>query len=65
VGDLVRHKTFGIGRVLEVDGEGARAIVTVRFDGVGTKRLALGYAPLEPVTPPPGSADARARPESS
>jgi DNA helicase-2/ATP-dependent DNA helicase PcrA len=65
VGDLVRHKTFGIGRVLEVDGEGARAIVTVRFDGVGTKRLALGYAPLEPVTPPPGSADSRARPESS
>jgi ATP-dependent DNA helicase UvrD/PcrA len=50
VGDLVRHKTFGIGRVLEVDGEGARAIVTVRFDGVGTKRLALGYAPLELVS---------------
>jgi DNA helicase-2/ATP-dependent DNA helicase PcrA len=47
VGDSVRHKTFGAGRVLEVDGEGARAIVTVRFDGAGTKRLALGYAPLE------------------
>ena len=52
VGDLVRHKTFGIGRVLEVDGEGARAIITVRFDGVGTKRLALGYAPLEPAGDP-------------
>ena len=47
VGDLVRHKTFGAGRVLEVDGEGPRAIVTVRFDDVGTKRLALGYAPLQ------------------
>jgi DNA helicase-2/ATP-dependent DNA helicase PcrA len=47
-GDTVRHKTFGVGRVLEVDGEGPRAIVTVRFDGpAGTKRLALGYAPLE------------------
>ena len=46
VGDHVRHKTFGMGRVLEVDGEGPRAIVTVRFDGAGTKRLALGYAPL-------------------
>ncbi len=45
-GDHVRHKTFGMGRVLEVDGEGPRAIVTVRFDGAGTKRLALGYAPL-------------------
>jgi DNA helicase-2/ATP-dependent DNA helicase PcrA len=49
VGDLVRHKTFGGGRVLEVDGEGPRAIITVRFDGVGTKRLALGYAPLQVV----------------
>jgi DNA helicase-2/ATP-dependent DNA helicase PcrA len=47
VGDVVRHKAFGTGRVLEVDGDGPRAIVTVRFDGVGTKRLALGYAPLE------------------
>jgi DNA helicase-2/ATP-dependent DNA helicase PcrA len=52
VGDRVRHKTFGTGRVLEVDGEGPRAIITVRFDEVGTKRLALGYAPLVPVTPP-------------
>jgi DNA helicase II / ATP-dependent DNA helicase PcrA len=48
-GNLVRHKTFGPGRVLEVDGEGPRAIITVRFDAAGTKRLALGYAPLEVV----------------
>jgi ATP-dependent DNA helicase UvrD/PcrA len=46
-GDLIHHRTFGAGRVLEVDGEGPRAIITVRFDGVGTKRLALGYAPLQ------------------
>ncbi len=53
VGDAVRHKTFGSGRVLEMDGEGPRAIITVRFDGpAGTKRLALGYAPLERVTKP-------------
>ncbi|HEV2359406.1 MAG TPA: UvrD-helicase domain-containing protein [bacterium] len=52
VGDAVRHKTFGPGRVLEVDGEGPRAIITVRFDGpAGTKRLALGYAPLERLLP--------------
>ncbi|HEX4836570.1 MAG TPA: UvrD-helicase domain-containing protein [bacterium] len=48
VGDVVRHKTFGTGLVIEVDGEGPRAIITVRFESVGTKRLALGYAPLEP-----------------
>jgi DNA helicase II / ATP-dependent DNA helicase PcrA len=52
VGDRVRHKTFGLGRVLEVDGEGPRAIITVRFDGAGTKRLALGYAPLQVVAEP-------------
>ncbi|HYM69359.1 MAG TPA: UvrD-helicase domain-containing protein [bacterium] len=53
LGDVVRHKTFGTGRVLEVDGDGPRAIITVRFDSVGTKRLALGYAPLERVSPAP------------
>jgi DNA helicase II / ATP-dependent DNA helicase PcrA len=50
----VRHKTFGAGRVLEVDGAGPRAIITVRFDDAGTKRLALGYAPLEVVREPQG-----------
>jgi len=46
VGDHVRHATFGEGRVLEVEGEGVRAVVTVRF-AQGVKRLALGYAPLQ------------------
>ncbi|HEU5299020.1 MAG TPA: DNA helicase PcrA [bacterium] len=48
-GDRVRHAAFGEGRVLEVEGEGARAVVTVQF-AVGVKRLALGYAPLERAT---------------
>ena len=52
VGDVVQHKTFGAGRVLEVDGAGPRAIITVRFDGAGTKRLALGYAPLQVLAHP-------------
>jgi len=47
-GDRVRHVAFGEGTVLEVEGEGVRAVVTVRFSQ-GVKRLALGYAPLEPV----------------
>ena len=47
-GDQVRHATFGQGRVLEVEGEGVRAVVTVQFTH-GVKRLALGYAPLERV----------------
>jgi DNA helicase-2/ATP-dependent DNA helicase PcrA len=47
VGARVRHLKFGEGQVLEVEGEGAAAIVTVRFPGA-VKRLALSYAPLEP-----------------
>jgi hypothetical protein len=43
----VRHAKFGEGQVLEVEGEGAGAIVTVRFAGA-VRRLALAYAPLEP-----------------
>ena len=49
VGTRVRHAKFGEGRVLEVEGEGVRAVVTVQF-AVGVKRLALGYAPLETVS---------------
>ncbi|MCL6499604.1 MAG: ATP-binding domain-containing protein, partial [Firmicutes bacterium] len=48
-GDVVRHRHFGTGRVVEVEGEGEAAVATVNFQGVGTKRLALGYAPLERV----------------
>ncbi|MGH2425113.1 MAG: DNA helicase PcrA [bacterium] len=47
-GDRVRHTNFGEGTVLEVEGEGIRAVVTVRFP-LGVKRLAIGYAPLERV----------------
>jgi len=46
VGARVRHTKFGDGQVLEVEGEGDGAIVTVRFSGA-VKRLALCYAPLE------------------
>src|SRR5256712_2340076 len=46
VGDHVRHASFGEGRVLGVEGEGLRGVVTVQF-AQGVKRLALGYAPLE------------------
>ncbi len=46
VGARVRHAKFGEGQVLEVEGEGDAAILTVRFAGA-VKRLALSYAPLE------------------
>ncbi|MBM3469643.1 MAG: ATP-dependent DNA helicase PcrA [Armatimonadetes bacterium] len=46
VGMRVRHSKFGDGEVLDTEGEGEAAIVTVRFSGA-VKRLALSYAPLE------------------
>ncbi len=46
-GDRVRHAVFGIGRVIEKTGEGAKARVRVNFQGWGEKNLALEFARLE------------------
>lgn len=42
-GDAVRHKIFGQGTVVEIDGDN----VTVFFKGKGAKKLDVGFAPLE------------------
>jgi DNA helicase-2/ATP-dependent DNA helicase PcrA len=42
-GDGVKHKLFGVGTVLELDGDNA----TIFFKGRGTKRLNIAFAPLE------------------
>jgi DNA helicase-2/ATP-dependent DNA helicase PcrA len=47
-GNRVRHPTLGTGVVLEVDGEGDDAKLTVFFDRAGKKRLIAKYASLEP-----------------
>jgi DNA helicase-2/ATP-dependent DNA helicase PcrA len=44
-GDGVRHKIFGPGTVVELDGDNA----TVYFKGKGTKRLNIAFAPLEKI----------------
>ncbi len=49
LGQHVVHATFGEGVVLGFEGEGARTIVRVNFDQVGTKLLILGQANLQPV----------------
>lgn len=48
-GDMVNHRTFGFGVVLEVDGEGAKSRVTVEFQDVGRKTLVQQYARLQKV----------------
>jgi DNA helicase-2/ATP-dependent DNA helicase PcrA len=45
-GEKVRHPKFGLGTVVGVSGEGARAEVTVVFDSAGAKRLLVKYANL-------------------
>lgn len=42
-GDSVRHKLFGVGTVLDMEGD----VATVYFKGKGTRKLDIGFAPLE------------------
>ncbi len=42
-GDSVRHQLFGTGTVLELDGD----VATIYFKGKGTRKLDIGFAPLE------------------
>ncbi|WP_116112604.1 DNA helicase PcrA [Austwickia chelonae] len=46
-GDRVTHDSFGLGKVVRVEGEGDKTIVHVDFGGEQVKRLLLRYAPLE------------------
>ena len=46
-GDRVKHKKWGPGTVIGIDGVGEDARVTVSFPEVGIKTLLLSYAPLE------------------
>lgn len=42
-GDTVKHNIFGIGTVVELDGDNA----TIYFKGKGAKKLNISFAPLE------------------
>lgn len=42
-GDNVKHSVFGVGTVLDLDGDTA----TIYFKGKGTKKLNISFAPLE------------------
>jgi DNA helicase-2/ATP-dependent DNA helicase PcrA len=45
-GDRVTHDTFGMGTVVQVDGQGDRAVAHIDFRDLGVKRLLLRYAPV-------------------
>jgi DNA helicase II / ATP-dependent DNA helicase PcrA len=44
-GDGVKHQIFGVGTVVEMDGD----LATIYFKGKGTKKLDIGFAPLEKI----------------
>lgn len=44
-GDGVRHKLFGVGTVVELQGDNA----TIYFKGKGTRKLNIAFAPLEKI----------------
>jgi len=48
VGLLVRHPSFGLGRIVSIDGYGKAKKATVKFNIAGQKRLVLEHANLEP-----------------
>jgi DNA helicase-2/ATP-dependent DNA helicase PcrA len=44
-GDAVKHSLFGVGTILELNGENA----TIYFKGKGSKKLNISFAPLEKI----------------
>ncbi len=44
-GDAVKHAVFGLGQVMEMDGDNA----TIYFKGKGAKKLNIGFAPITKV----------------
>lgn len=49
VGDMVQHMRFGIGKILELIGEGDSLKAIVEFQNAGTKKLLMKYAQLNKV----------------
>jgi len=47
MGDKVKHKKWGIGTIVGIQGDGEEAVFKVAFDGEGIKDLMARYAPLE------------------
>ncbi len=48
IGSRVRHASFGVGIVQRLEGSGENQKATVRFRSVGSKKLMLKFAGLEP-----------------
>jgi len=49
VGDTVSHKVFGVGKVTAASPMGNDCLLTIDFEGVGTKKLMANFAKLEKI----------------
>ncbi len=49
VGDTVSHKVFGVGKVVAASPMGNDCLLTIDFDGAGTKKLMANFAKLDKV----------------
>ncbi len=49
LGDIVRHKVFGEGVVLSIEGQGNASRIQINFNSEGTKWLITAYANLEKI----------------
>ncbi|MGO1712360.1 MAG: UvrD-helicase domain-containing protein [Senegalia sp. (in: firmicutes)] len=49
VGDKVKHKAFGIGTVVGMNGSGEQKEITIAFNEKGIKKLSVSLAPIEKV----------------
>ncbi|MDE3109262.1 MAG: hypothetical protein KGL02_04905 [Acidobacteriota bacterium] len=47
IGQRVRHPKYGLGTIIEVDGEGEDRRLTVSFQDYGPKKLIERYAHLQ------------------
>lgn len=47
VGDMVKHRSFGSGRIIGIKGSGKDTVLQIAFVGKGIKELAAAFAPLE------------------
>lgn len=49
IGDRIRHKVFGDGTIVSMDGAGTTQIVQIVFDNQTQKKFAAAYAPIEKI----------------
>jgi len=49
LGEKVEHKLWGIGTIVDIDGQGEETEITVAFPNVGIKKLSVKYAPIKAI----------------